>query len=222
MWIAARQDFESFIACGSCNEGIGAGNSRDDIFGNTQSQHRSDSFNVELARPRQGLLIDPIQMLHIIIVLDLIGSLFLPLFFKHILDTVLRSSGFVGNSAIVNFRSSHQSIQQRTFITTGLVWLHQNCLSLKPFSGPINVITHCVFFVFIEQKHYFVEIFSGFDIVQPSDDDGKFGVLLIGDLLDLLLICRYFDPRAPFHHKCCHNICLVFSDVLLSEQKLTV
>ena len=161
-------------------------------------------------------------MLHIVIVLDLIWPLLFPLFFKYILNTVLWSSGFVGNSAIIYFRSPHQSIQQRTFIATCFVWFHQNGLPLKSFSSSINVVTNCVFLILIEQKHYFVQIFSGFDIVQPSDDDGKFSVLLVGDLLNFLFICCYFDPRAPFHHKCRHNICLVFSDVLLSEQKLTV
>ena len=150
MWIAPSQYFECFVACGSCNKRIGAGNSRDDIFGNTQSQHRSHSLDIELTCPRQSLLIDPIQMLHIVIVFDLIRPLLFPLFFKYILDTVLWSSGFVCNSAIVHFRSSHQSIQQRTLIATCFVWFHQNSLPLKSFSGSINVVTNCVFFVLIE------------------------------------------------------------------------
>ena len=135
---------------------------------------------------------------------------------------MFRSSGFIGNSTVIYLRFWCHSIKQRTLITTGLVGIDQQSLPLEPFSSSIDVKTLSIVLIFVQQEHYFVEIFSGFYIVQPSNDNREIPITLVSYFLYLCLIGSDLHSRTPFHYEFCHYVCFVLSDVFLSEQKLTV
>ena len=161
-------------------------------------------------------------MFQVIFIDSSIFSLVLPLLLNRILDTMLRSSGLVGYGAIICFRLGFQAFKEGALITTGFVGVDKESLSLESLCSSINVVALSIFLVFIQEKDNFVEIFSSLYVVQTSDDDWKFSVLLIWNLLNFLLVGGNFDSRTSLTDKVSNHISLVLTNIFLPKQKLSV
>jgi len=66
--VSSRRDLESFIAARSGNDGVCRSDGWDDIFNYALSQRICDTRNIKLLGSPQCLLVDPLDMLRIIII----------------------------------------------------------------------------------------------------------------------------------------------------------
>lgn len=161
-------------------------------------------------------------MLQIVIVPHLILALFLPKDFQSILDAVLRSTGSIGNRAIIGLRFLCESIQQGALIAGGVIGINQQSLSLEAFSGSVDVVAPGVFGLLVDLEHNVIKIFTGLNIVQTADDDGELQVLAERDVLDPFTMSGDLDAWASLADERGNCISLVMAHVLLPEHELPI
>jgi len=161
-------------------------------------------------------------MFKVIIIPNFASSLLFPENFECILNAMFGCSGCIGNGAIVGFWCLGKSIQQGTLIAWCFIRLDQQCLSLKSLSCSIDVIASSFLWFLIDLKHNTVEIFSGFNVIETSDDNWKLQIFSIRYVLDTFTMCCYLDTWTTFAHKWCNSICLWLSHIFLPEHELSV
>jgi hypothetical protein len=96
-------------------------------------------------------------------------------------------------------------------------------LALETFSRTIDVITLCSFFtVQIQSKCDVIQVLSGFNVIEASDDNAELLVKAEWKFLDSFFMWKNLNTRTSLHDELCDNIGFKATDISLSEEELPV
>jgi hypothetical protein len=97
--------------------------------------------------------------------------LLLPKHLQNILNAMLWSPGSIRDGAVVDLRLLSQALKQRALIARSLEGIHEQRLSLEPFSRTIDIVASGLLTLLIDKKDNIIQILPGLDVIQASNNN---------------------------------------------------
>lgn len=220
--VAGGRELEGLVAAGGGDDGVRGRDGGDDVLDHALRQLVGDAGDAEFLGAVERLVVEPGDVLWVIGVEDDAFAVLFPRDDLGPFDAVFRLAGDGREGAEWYGRSRRMHVEL-AFDTGGQSREDDTCLPLETFGASVHQRLQRFWVVHVDHADESgVDPAPRLDAVESADDDLELHVEILVLVLDLAVERGDLDIFASFHHAGCSHLGFRFTNVVFSEEELTV